>query len=250
MTSRRLLLGLLALVPVVAVVPPTQATPAPASTKPPTVIESRTIGHSVKGRAIRAYRVGDPKSTNKVLLMSTMHGNERATRSIVRSIRYGKPVHGVDLWLLPVLNVDGWARDTRQNARGVDLNRNFPYHWVKLNGNYESGKHAASEPETRALMRFVGRIRPQRIVSLHQPLHGVDVSTPASRRFAKRLAAGLHLPRKNLTCGGVCHGTFTQWFMRHYSGTAVTVEYGAHPTKHRMDVTAPRQMLHVLGASR
>jgi protein MpaA len=195
MTPRRVLLVLLALGPVVAVAPQTHATPAAASTGTPTVIESRTIGHTVKGRAIRAYRVGDPKSTNKVLVMSTMHGDEQGTRWIVRSIRDGKPVHGIDLWLLPTLNRDGLARDTRKNAHGVDLNRNFPYHWVNLNGRYESGRHAASEPETRALMRFIGRIRPQRIVSFHQPLHGVDVSTPRSRRFARRLASGLHLPR-------------------------------------------------------
>ncbi len=204
----------------------------------------------MKGRTIKAYRVGDPKSHNKVLVMSTMHGNERATRFIVRSIRDGMPVHGIDLWLIPALNPDGLWRNTRKNAHGVDLNRNFPYHWVKLNGSHESGSKAASEPETRALMRFAGQIKPKRIVSFHQPLHGVDVSTPESRHFAKRLAAGLHLPQSNLTCGGVCHGTFTQWYMHHYSGVAVTVEYGAHPTNHRMNVTAPGELLRVLGATR
>jgi hypothetical protein len=51
-------------------------------------------------------------------------------------------------------------------------------------------------------------------------------------------------------CGGVCHGTFTEWFMHRFAGTAVTVEYGAHPGRHRMRVTAPRQLLRVLGASR
>lgn len=254
MGSRRTVLALLTpllmTAPMLAVVPHTDAAPVAMVAKQRTVIESRTIGHSVKGRAIKAYRVGNPKSRNKVLVMSTMHGDERDTRRIVRSIGNGKPVHGIDLWLIGVLNRDGLVRNTRKNAHGVDLNRNFPYHWAKLNGRYESGGHAASEPETRALMRFIGKIRPQRIVSIHQPLHGVDVSTPRSRTFGKRLAAALHLPRKNLTCGGVCHGTFTQWFMHKYGGRAVTVEYGAHPSRHRMRVTAPRQLIHVLGGSR
>ena len=241
---------LLMVAPMLALVPQTQATAAQTATTQKTVIETRTIGHSVRGRAIKAYRVGDPKSSTKVLLMSTMHGDERDTRWIVRSIRDGKPVRGIDLWLLPTLNQDGLARNTRKNARGVDLNRNYPYRWVNLNGHYESGSHAASEPETKALMRFVRQIHPKRIVSLHQPLHGVDVSTPRSRAFARKLAAGLNLPRANLTCGGVCHGTFTQWFMHHFSGRAVTVEYGAHPTRHRMRVAAPQRMIHVLGGSR
>jgi murein peptide amidase A len=254
MGSRRTVLALLTplliTAPMLSVVPQTDAAPVATVAKQRTVIESRTIGHTVKGRAIRAYRVGNPKSRNKVLVLSTMHGDERDTRWLVRSIRTGKPVHGIDLWLVGVLNRDGLARNTRKNAHGVDLNRNYPYHWANLNGSYESGPHAASEPETRALMRFIKHIRPKRVVSIHQPLHGVDVSTPRSRKLGKRLAAALHLPQKNLTCGGVCHGTFTQWFMHKYAGRAVTVEYGAHPTRHRMRVTAPRQLIRVLGGSR
>ncbi len=216
----------------------------------PAVVESRVIGHSVKGRAIRAYRVGDPMSSNKAVVMSTMHGDERATRTILASIRDGRKVHGIDLWVIPVVNPDGLARHTRKNARGVDLNRNYPYRWANLDGRYESGRRAGSEPETRALMSFFTEVRPRRVVSIHQPLHGVDVSTRQSRYFAGRLASHLDLPRKNLTCGGVCHGTFTQWYMARTAGVAVTVEYGSHPSRHRMSVTAPRQLLGVLGASR
>ena len=249
-TARRTLLALLVVAPLLVLVPASPGAAAGGTvTKQRALLEVRTIGHTVRGRTIQAYRVGDPTSPNKVLVMSTMHGDEPATRAIVSSIRDGRPVHGIDLWLIPKVNPDGLARHTRRNAHGVDLNRNFPYHWVNLNGPHESGSHAASEPETRALMHFVGQIRPRRIVSFHQPLHGVDVSTPESRGLARKLAAGLDLPRRNLTCGGVCHGTFTQWYMHNYPGVAVTVEYGAHPTGHRMSVTAPRQLLHVLGAT-
>jgi predicted deacylase len=213
-------------------------------------VEQRVIGHSVKGRAIRAYRVGDPTSPNKVVVMSSIHGDEQRIRLIPVALRDGRPITGVDLWLIPVVNPDGLARDTRKNARGVDLNRNFPYRWARLHGSYYSGPRPASEPETRALMRFFREIRPRRIVSFHQPLHGVDVSTPESRPFARRLASGLDLPRKDLTCGGVCHGTFTAWYMHRFPGRAVTVEYGAHPSRHRMLVSAPRRLLRVLDARR
>jgi protein MpaA len=246
---RTTLAALVALVAAaLAVVVPTGA--SAGSTARPAVVEVRVIGHSVKGRPIRAYRVGNPASHHKVVVMSTMHGNEPRTRLIPASIRDGRPVKGIDLWLIPVVNPDGLARHTRKNAHGVDLNRNFPYAWARLRGSYYSGRHAASEPETRALMAFFRKVRPHRIVSFHQPLHGVDVSTRESRAFARRLASGLNLPRKNLTCGGVCHGTFTAWYMHRYPGVAVTVEYGARPSRHRMTVTAPRQLLRLLGASR
>ena len=98
-------------------------------------------------------------------------------------------------------------------------------------------------------MAFFDEVRPRRVVSFHQPLHGVDVSTARSRPFAKRLAGYLNLPRKRLTCGGVCHGTFTAVVHRPARrAVAVTVEYAAHPSRHRMNVTAPRQLLRVLGA--
>ena len=72
--------------------------------------------------------------------------------------------------MVPVYNPDGLAAGTRKNARGVDLNRNFPYHWANLDGNYESGPKPASEPETRAMMRFLRQVRPDWILSFHQPL--------------------------------------------------------------------------------
>jgi protein MpaA len=224
---------------------------APAATAVDTdrsaVVQTKRLGTSVRGRPIYAYRVGDPDAKVTAVAMSTFHGNEPATRQILRSIRDGRKVHGIDLWLIPTINPDGLARHTRKNARGVDLNRNFPWRWADLDGNYESGRAPASEPETRALMRFFKAVRPRFVVSFHQPLNGVDTSVPSVRRFALRLARGLELPRKRLVCGGVCHGTFTQCYNHRIEGKAVTVEYGDRPSRHRMRVRAPRQLVRVLG---
>jgi protein MpaA len=211
------------------------------------VLETRMLGTSVKGRPIYAYRVGDPDAKVTAVAMSTMHGNEPHTRQILAAIRDGRKVRALDLWLIPTMNPDGLARGSRKNAHGVDLNRNFPFAWADLDGSYESGPGPASEPETRAVMRFFKQVRPRYVVSFHQPLYGVDTSTRSTRRFAIRLARGLDLPRKSLVCGGVCHGTFTMWFNHRFAGRAVTVEYGAHPGRHRMRVRAPRQLVRVLG---
>lgn len=214
----------------------------------PAVVETRTLGRSVLGRPIRAWRLGEP-GRRKVVLISTMHGNEPATRRILESLRDGGRIRGIDLWVIPTYNPDGLARGTRRNARGVDLNRNFPYAWADLDGSYESGARPASEPETRAVMRFLRDVRPLRVISFHQPLFGVDTDTK-DPRFARRLARALGLPRTRLDCGGVCHGTMTGWFNHSFRGAALTVEYGARPSLHRMRVRAPRQLLHTLHARR
>lgn len=215
----------------------------------PAVVERRVIGHSRRGRKIFAWRVGDPEAKRKVVLLSTMHGNEPHTRKILYSLRDGRPIAGVDMWLIPVLNPDGLKRRARKNARGVDLNRNYPYDWKRLSGSYYSGPKPASEPETRALMKFLRAVKPDRLVSFHQPLFGVDTDTK-DPRFARRLARELGLPRKAFVCGGVCHGTMTGWYNHNFRGAALTVEYGARPSTKSLRGKAARGLLRAVGARR
>lgn len=246
----RAFLAVLGLVAAGLSVPATTTTAAGVEARPgrPAVVEVRTIGHSVRGRPIRAWRLGEP-GRRPMVLISTMHGNEPHTRRILETLRDGRAIRGVDLWVIPTYNPDGLARHTRRNARGVDLNRNFPYQWADLDGSYESGPRPASEPETRAVMAFLREVDPRRVLSFHQPLVGVDTDTKDAG-FARRVARALRLPRKTLDCGGLCHGTMTMWFNHHFAGSALTIEYGARPPRHRMVVQAPRQVLGVIGAHR
>jgi protein MpaA len=194
----------------------------------PTVLASQVIGRSVQGRAIRAYRLGDPTSPVKAVVLGAIHGDEPAGIRVTEGIRRGRPVHEVDLWVIPTINPDGVARNRRQNARGVDLNRNFPYNWGRLTGKYYSGPHALSEPESRALKRFLDRVRPRFMVSFHQPLHGVG-SDRKGKLFQRRLSRGLDLPIRAFNCSGTCYGTMTSWYNHKHAGTAITVEFGYHP---------------------
>jgi protein MpaA len=251
-------LGLLAGVPLGVVtlpqaLPAASAAPAPAAERTNHVLEQRVLGRSVRGRELRAWHLDNTRAGRHpgptVVLIATMHGNEGAPRQILRSLRSGAAVHGADLWLVPVYNPDGLAAHGRRNAHGVDLNRNYPYHWADLDGSYESGPRPGSEPETRAMMRFLTDIDPDYVLSFHQPLHGVDTDTK-SPKFSRKVARHLDLPRKSFTCGGVCHGTMTGWFNSRFKGSAVTVEYGAHPGHRRLARVAPRQLLGLWGAHR
>ena len=57
----------------------------------PAVVEVRTIGTSVRGRPIRAWRLGEP-GKRRIVLVSTMHGNEPHTRRILESLRDGPAI--------------------------------------------------------------------------------------------------------------------------------------------------------------
>ena len=214
------------------------------------VLEVRVIGHSVQGRPIRAWRLGNPASPVKAVFIAAMHGNEAQPSRILKNLRDGRVISGADIWVVPTMNPDGVHRHSRRNAHGVDLNRNFPVRWIAQGGSYYSWPRPASEPETRAMMAFLAEIRPRYVVSFHQPLFGVDNSYGKTRTLGHRLARYLHLPRKRFSCNSGCHGTMTQWFNRTLPGAAITVEYGSRMTHRQQYVTGPRGLLRSIRATR
>jgi protein MpaA len=170
------------------------------------VDERERLGESFDGRPIHVFHRGDPDAV-RVLVVGCIHGNECAGVRIARRLRRGPPLGFLDLWILPTLNPDGRAEQTRQNARGVDLNRNFPYRWRSgPTGRYYPGRRPASEPETRIGMRLIRRIEPDVTIWFHQPLALVDASGNA--RVERRYAHLVGLPLEHLS--GL-HGTATSW---------------------------------------
>lgn len=225
-------------------------TDSPTRVSTTALVGTRIIGHTVKGRKIKAYRVGDPASPVKAVFIGTIHGNEAAPAKLLMSLVDGPPISGADIWVVPYLNRDGFKRHTRKNAHGVDLNRNYPVSWVRRKGTYNSGRRPASEPETRALMRFLTSVNPRFVISFHQPLHGVDTSYGKARPLAMRLVRGLGLPAKVFNCNSGCHGTMTEWFNARFPGAALTVEYGYRMSTRQVRVTGPTGILGAVGASR
>jgi protein MpaA len=164
------------------------------------------IGHSVQGRAIYAYERGDPYSPT-VLVVGSIHGNEAAGIDVARRLLRMQPPEGVDLWVIPSLNPDGRAANTRQNAHGVDLNRNFPWRWRHLSGAFYSGRHSLSEPESRAAYRLILRLQPFVTIWFHQPL-GVVGRTKSSSALQRGFARLSGLPLKRLPS---YPGSATSW---------------------------------------
>jgi hypothetical protein len=180
-------------------------------------------GHSVQGRNIVAVRRGDPGAPVRVLVAGSIHGNETAGQAVVVRLRRRRPPAGMQVWTVRTLNPDGVRRGTRQNARGVDLNRNFPRRWRgggRAFDTYFPGPRAGSEPETSALMRLVRRIRPQVTVYYHQHMRLVNLGQGADPAVVRDYARRVGLPATRLPD---YHGTATGWQNHAFPGTSAFV---------------------------
>jgi murein peptide amidase A len=154
------------------------------------------LGRSEQGRPILAWESGDPNAKRRVLVVGCIHGNEPAGIAIANAVTHARVPAGTDVWVVPDLNPDGVAANTRQNARGVDLNRNFPYLWQPLSGTFYSGARSLSERESRIAYNLIRRVRPTTSIWFHQHLNVVDESggsVAIERRFAS--LTGLPLAR-------------------------------------------------------
>ena len=185
-----------------------------ASTQPGRSAAAATqliVGYSVDRRPIRAYVVGGLGARHSVLVVGCLHGNEPAGEAITARLRHRVPPRGVALWLVDEFNPDGCLAHTRQNAHGVDLNRNSPWHWRPLDhpgGLFYSGPAPLSEPESRAIHRLVLHLRPAVSIWYHQHAALVDDSSGGSLELERRYATLVGLPVVNY---GVFPGSITSW---------------------------------------
>jgi protein MpaA len=203
------------------------------------------IGRSVDGRAIDAIRIGDPTSPTKALVVGCIHGTECAGTAVTTIL--ARSSTKVDLWIVPNLNPDGFARGTRQNAHGVDLNRNFPSEWTAgPRGPEYPGPRPLSEPESRLAARLIRSLKPSVTIWYHQPqalVRAWGQSIPEARRYAQ--LAGMRFrairwPR----------GSAPNWQNHTFPGTSsFVVELPAGPLTNASAGRKARAVLTLLGSS-
>jgi hypothetical protein len=164
------------------------------SSYPTLVSKIDTIGYSIENRPILAFKISDNPNTNEpepqVLYTAIHHAREPAGLSNLIFYAYylvenyaTNPeiqylVNNRELYFIPMINPDGymhnqitnpsgggmWRKNRRNNGGsfGVDLNRNYGFHWgyddmgssPNPNNDTYRGTAAFSEPELQAVRNF------------------------------------------------------------------------------------------------
>ena len=152
----------------------------PAQKLPP---RYRVAGRSIQGRPIMVQIFGHGPDTT--LIMATIHGNEPAGTPLVEELadylrNNPELLENRQVVLMPLANPDGLA----------------------------AGLKPLSEPESRAVEAVIRQYRPDRIVSIHQPLNCIDYDGPA-QALAARMAQYCDLRVKKLGARPGSLGSYT-----------------------------------------
>ena len=232
------------------------------------------VGDSIEQRDILALKISDNPDLDegepKILFVGCHHAREWISVEVPYLLAdYLVNNHGVDpavtalidaveIWILPVLNPDGfeytwtsdryWRKNRRNNggSYGVDLNRNYSYMWGQSgsSGSPSSstyrGEAPFSEPETQAVRDLIAEGGFTFIMSYHSygnlilyPWGYTSAAAPANARMDD-LAATLHdlidAVGQFYTYGPIystiytTSGDTTDWFLGEHDLMAMTIE--------------------------
>lgn len=140
---------------------------------------------TVEGRALHFLTIRKDTTKPKIFLIGTHHGNEWISTEIPYLwaewllTNYGKDpiatniVENLHTIIIPMVNADGHVRQQRKNSNGVDINRNYSFHWCEAGSSKDptspiyKGPIAFSEPETKAVQSLLYTYKPKWVITYH-----------------------------------------------------------------------------------
>lgn len=224
--------------------------------------EMTEIGSSVKGHSLYDFTIGSPDADSSVLVVGTLHAREYICAAVLMqeieyylsnyNCRIGgmKPadvLENTQIHYVVMANPDGveisqksYAR-WKSNARGVDLNRNFPTKKFVSGGTKGaegySGKKALSEPESRAIAALTVKLKTkqklQGVINYHamgQIIYGscsskkIAKDTKTMYQIAKRETNYIAAPESSKTKSP--GGQYREYVMYLLGIPSITIEVG------------------------
>lgn len=224
-------------------------------------VRYESIGTSTKGKEIYDVLLGNPDAKHAVLIVAAIHAREYATTVIcMKQLEYylehfNSKVDGVRpsdifdqccLHYIMMANPDGVTISQnssprwKANGRGVDLNNNFPYLFVKRgsarNGT-STGSCAGSESETKAIIKISKRLNSEKklcVLNYHAMGNIVFGSYGGSSRTLRTQIGKMYRIARNTTgysdagsYGGKGRGNYREYLMYSLKVPCITIEIGS-----------------------
>lgn len=231
-----------------------------------------SLGKSYDDREIWCLRIGSAYARKKLVIDAAIHAREwkntqvlmRQAEEILREYKEHKNrFRNVCVYLIPMDNPDGVTisqygyrgirnkklqekvkkighfRTWKNNARGVNLNNNFPAGFSKKKKKKPDaisypGKKAGSEKETKALMKFIETVKPDTVINLHSTgsilywdFNVVGELHQKQYNLARKIRSYNHyrmMPKGASTDG---RGGFADWLVYKKKLPSVTIETGS-----------------------
>ncbi|XP_055543821.1 zinc carboxypeptidase-like [Wyeomyia smithii] len=147
------------------------------------IVTVELVGHSYEGREVRAIKLSHKEGNPGIFLESHIHAREWITSATATWIlnellsssdeQVQELARNYDWYILPVVNPDGlnytqevnrmWRKTRYPHSilcSGVDMNRNFPYHWMDGGSSANpcsdtyAGPKPASEVESQNIIDY------------------------------------------------------------------------------------------------
>ncbi|XP_053692244.1 zinc carboxypeptidase-like [Sabethes cyaneus] len=154
------------------------------------ILSVEFVGNSYEGREVRAVKLSHKEGNPGIFLESHIHAREWITSATTTWIlnellssadpQVQELAQNYDWYILPVVNPDGlnytqevnrmWRKTRYPHSvlcLGVDMNRNFPYHWMDGGSSSNpcsdtyAGPEPASEIESRNIMDYFKKYKDQ-----------------------------------------------------------------------------------------
>ena len=170
------------------------------------IVEIKNWCISAEGQSISCIK-STLNSIKPILLIGGVHGDEpEGVELACRTLDWlktetSKNPTAVYPWIvIPCLNPDGYRKNQRVNANGVDLNRNYPSRdWTKSykEPRYFPGHSPGSELEIKSLTTLIAETQPLLIIHCHSWHPCIVYAGDAARTYATALSETTGYELKN-----------------------------------------------------
>jgi len=197
-------------------------------------LNCESIGKSVCGRDIFAISSGNLKLPK--LYNASHHGMEWITSWALMSFIDDFVLNFDNVCFIPMVNPDGVeialsGRRWQANARGVDINHNYPANWksTKKTPSWSrfGGFYPNSEPETNAIIQYTKNFKPSKVFALHSQGEEIywEFNGSGDINYAEKMAnlSGYKVaePVPLASFGG-----YKDWFIEEFNRPGYTIEIG------------------------